>query len=224
MIKKVKLKIDGKEIETEEGKNVINVAKEIGIDIPILCYDADKDQCLGTCRVCTIKWKRHYVAACVLKAEEGMDLTINNDELKDLRKALVELLFVEGNHFCPSCEKSGDCQLQTLGYKLCMTAPRFHYRFNNHKIDFNAKKILFEHNRCILCKKCSNQFKDDNGQQVFFFNGKGAHLKIAMDLDRVNKLSEERIDELIELCPVGALLKKGKGFDRPYGTRRYDNL
>ena len=222
MAKKVKLTIDGKTIEAEKGENIVELAKRHGIYVPTLCYFEGMWDCLGTCRVCTIKWKRHFVAACTLQAEEGMELAVDTEELRDLRKGLVELLYVEGNHFCPSCEKSGDCQLQALGYRLEMTAPRFHYRFNNRDIDFEAENILFEHNRCILCKRCTHKFEDKKGERVFAFKGKGSHLEVEMNLDRADALSTELIDEVVELCPVGALLKKGKGFDRPIGSRKYD--
>jgi len=221
-MKKIKLTLDGKEVEATEGENIVELAKRHGIDIPVLCYYEGMGECLGTCRVCTIRWKRHHVSACTLKAQEGMDLTIETEDLKDLRKALIELLFVEGNHFCPSCEKSGDCDLQHLGLKLEMTAPRFHYRFNNREINFDADKILFEHNRCILCKRCTHKFEDENGDRVFAFKGKGSDLTVEMNIERANALSEELVDQVVELCPVGAILKKGKGFDRPIGKRKYD--
>lgn len=219
----VDLTIDGATISAEKGRNLIDVAKEHGIYIPTLCYFKDMGTCLGTCRICTIKWKRHFVSACVLKVEEGMILSVHTPELANLRKGLVELMFVEGNHFCPSCEKSGDCILQALGYRLKMFVSRFHYRFNNRPIQFNAKKIIFEHNRCVLCKRCTHKFVDDEGKRVFYFKGKGSHLQVQMDEQRVNLLSDEKVSELERLCPVGAILKKGKGFDRPYGSRAYDH-
>jgi len=222
MKKKVKLTIDGKEMLAIENENIVEVARHNGIYIPTLCYYPQMEKCLGTCRVCTIKWKRHFVAACTLQAEEGMQLTVHSNELNNLRKGLVELFFVEGNHFCPSCEKSGDCDLQALGYRLQMTAPRFHYRFSNKLIDFTSKKIIFEHNRCVLCKRCTDLFKDQDGLRVFSFQGKGSYLQVEMDRERADNLNDQLVDELVELCPVGALLKKGKGFDRPYGNRKYD--
>jgi [NiFe] hydrogenase diaphorase moiety small subunit len=224
MSKTVHLTIDGKKVQAQKGENIVDVAAREKVHIPTLCYEPGMKDCLGTCRVCTIRWKRHHVSACTLKAEEGMELYVDTEDLVDLRKALVELLFVEGNHFCPSCEKSGNCHLQALGYDLSMTAPRFHYRFNNRKIDYNADNILFEHNRCVLCKRCTDIFLDGEDKQVFFFEGKGAHLEVSMDIERANKLSESSIDELVELCPVGAILKKGKGFDVPIGKRKYDDV
>ena len=74
----------------------------------------------------------------------------NTEELTDIRKAIVEMLFVEGNHFCPSCEKSGNCDLQALGYKYQMMVPRFPYTFERRNIEARAPKIYLERNRCIL--------------------------------------------------------------------------
>lgn len=218
----INLEIDGKNIEAEEGKNLIDVASENGVYIPTLCHFDGMESCLGTCRVCTVNIGGRPTASCTIGASEGMVIEVDTPELNDLRKGLIELLFVEGNHFCPGCEKSGDCELQALGYKMEMTAPRFHYRFNYREIDYQAEKILFEHNRCVLCKRCTNNFVDGEGHKVFSFKGKGAYLEVEMNVARANKLTENKIDEVVSLCPVGAILKKGKGFDRPYGTRKYD--
>ena len=162
--------------------------------------------------------------ACTQPVAEGMEVENDTEELREVRKDLIDMLFVEGNHYCMFCEKSGDCDLQALGYEHQMTAPRFHYRFNNREIEFDADKILFEHNRCILCKRCTHEFKDQDGKRVFAFQGKGCHLEVEMNVERANNLDDDLIDELVELCPVGAILKKGKGFDRPYGTRKYDQV
>ena len=213
--------IDGKECKAEEGINLVDAAAKNGVYIPTLCYSSG-EKCLGTCRVCTIKINGRVNAACTLTVEKGIHLEVDTDELKNARQGIVELLFSEGNHFCPSCEKSGDCTLQALGYDMKMMVSRFHYRFNNRDINFEADKIILENNRCVLCKKCTHRFRDQDGQRVFSFEGKGEGLHVNMDIDRTNKMSEEKIDEVVNLCPVGAILRKGKGFDRPYGERKYD--
>lgn len=218
----VVVQIDGIDCPAEPGESIVTVAARHGIFVPTLCWSSDIGECLGTCRVCTIRWKRHFVAACALKAEPGMELTVQTEELDEIRKGLVELLFVEGNHFCPSCEKSGDCDLQALGYRLRMAAPRFHYRFAHREIAYRARELLFEQNRCIYCKRCSQRFRDRQGHRVFAFHDRGGALRLEMDVERVDALPPEDLDRLVALCPVGALLRKGKGFDRPVGTRRYD--
>lgn len=213
--------IDGKTYTGYLGESLLELALRHKIDIPLLCYEPRKP-CLGTCRVCTIKWKRHFVAACSLTITEGMDLSIDTPELHDVRKGIIELLFVEGNHFCPSCEKSGNCFLQAQAYHHGMTAPRFHYRFSQKSLDFRCKKIVFDQNRCIYCKRCVLHFKDKDHRQVIAFKYRGRHLELKLNVERIDRLDDKEVDELVDLCPVGALLKKGRGFRDPIGNRRFD--
>jgi len=126
----VKFTIDGKQCEAPEGQNLVKAAEFNGIKIPSLCYYEHIDPPLGTCRVCMVFQEDRPVAACTLKVREGMNIGFNVPALNDARKAMVEMMFAEGNHFCPACEKSGDCDLQGLGYRLGVTASRFRTFFS----------------------------------------------------------------------------------------------
>lgn len=220
--KSVAFTIDGKICHAEEGQNLIDAAKQNGIYIPTLCYSQEITKPLGTCRVCIVKERGCPVAGCILKIYEGMQIEVHTPELEDARKGIIEMLFVEGNHMCPSCEKSGDCELQALAYQFSIMAPRFLYEFPNREIDYTSSKIVLERNRCILCKRCVQEIHDPQGRPVFSFENRGAKTQIKMELEGLEQLSDAMIDRTVHLCPVGALLKKGKGFDRPYGTRLYD--
>jgi len=222
--RRVVVRIDGVDCDAAPGEPIVAVAARHGIFVPTLCWSRDDADCLGTCRVCTIRWKRHHVAACALRAEDGMDLTVSTPELDDLRRGVVELLFVEGNHFCPSCERSGDCKLQALAYRLGIAAPRFHYRFTHRPVDARAQRLLFDQNRCVACKRCVQRFAGGDGHRVFSFEGRGDALRLAMDVARVDALDDAALRRLCDGCPVGALLRKGRGFDRPIGARAYDVL
>ncbi len=219
--KTITLSIDGKIIETQKGKNLVAVIKQAGLSIPTLCYSNDQP-CLGTCRVCTAEVNHRKMAVCTLVAEQDMIITIDNKELNDIRQALVELLFVEGNHYCPACEKSGDCQLQGLGYKMGMRVSRFPYRFTPYTLDFRGKWLVLEHNRCIHCKRCTNLFRDDLNHRVFAFEGKGDKTMVKMDLQREKYLSKEKARQAADLCPTGAILFKEQGFNCPIGQRKFD--
>ncbi len=220
-MKQISFEIDGKICKANEGENLVTAAKKNGIYIPVLCY-LEKHECLGTCRVCTIKIDGRSMAACTLIVQEGMVVEVNSAELQDLRKAIVELLFVEGNHFCPSCEKSGNCQLQAVAYAMDMRVARFHYRFSPYSINYKGEKIILEHNRCIHCKRCTNLFHDDEGYKVFSFVNRGAKTRVTLDLKREKLLSKAKLEEAKNLCPVGAILLQGDGFEQPIGTRQYD--
>lgn len=162
------------------------------------------------------------MAACTTPVEEGMTIENNIPELLDIRKAIVEMLFVEGNHFCPSCEKSGNCDLQGLGYKYQMMVPRFPYAFERREMDASTPKIFLERNRCIFCKRCVRMIKDNEGRSIFAFKGRGAKLMINIDKKLAAGMSDELAQKAMDICPVGAILKKEVGFINPIGTRKYD--
>ncbi len=221
MNKTISLKIDGKDIQAEEGKNLIDVAKENGIYIPTLCYFHEIDP-LGTCRICTVKLNGKHTTGCTTKVAEGMDISVNTAELLDNRKAIIEMLYAEGNHFCPSCEKSGNCDMQNLGYDMGLTSTRYPHVFSDKIVDFNPERMIMESNRCIMCKRCVVEVKADGDKDVFSFVGRGVNTRVQIDYEQEAKLSESEALRAMNLCPVGAILVKGMIHEQPFGERKYD--
>ncbi len=132
------------------------------------------------------------------------------------------MLFVEGNHFCPACEKSGECDLQALAYRYQMMVPRFPQELEQRKPDASSPKIFLDKNRCIFCKRCVRMIKDEQGRSYFAFKGRGNHLEINIDKKLAANISEEMAQKAMEICPVGAILRKEIGFIKPIGKRKYD--
>lgn len=223
MNNQIKIAIDGKTIETLEGRNLVDVAKENGIFIPTLCYFRNIDP-LATCRICTVKVNGKHITGCTTKVAEGMDIEVNTPELLDNRKAIIEMLYAEGNHFCPSCEKSGKCDMQNLGYDMGITVTRYPHIFGNKKVDFNPKRMIMESNRCILCKRCVEEVKTKDGKDVFSFVHRGHRTYVKIDYQEEAKLSESEAMRAMHLCPVGAILVKGMIEKEPFGEAKYDLL
>ncbi len=223
MSEKVKFTIDGKEFTAPKGQLIVDAAADNGVYIPVLCHMRDLIPA-GSCRICTVKVNGRDMAACTTPVDDGMEVQNNTDELLDIRKAIVEMLFVEGNHFCPSCEKSGNCDLQALGYKYQMMVPRFPYAFERRELDATTPKIFLERNRCIFCKRCVRLIKDDESKSIFAFKGRGKTLEINIDRKLAANMSEEQAKKAMEICPVGAILRKEVGFIEPIGTRKYDKV
>ena len=192
-----------------------------GVVIPSLCYFKHMNP-LGTCRVCTVRFKGSPRAACTMKVEAGLEVEVNTPELLDIRKSIVEMMYAEGNHFCPSCEKSGDCDMQKLGYEMGITVSRFPHLFTNKIVDFNPTRIVVDHNRCILCKRCIEDVKTTDGMKVFACDQRGNHTGIGIDLEQEARLSERQVERAMHICPVGAILVRGKSLGRPFGDRKYD--
>jgi len=217
----VNITIDGIECIAAKGQYIIDAAKENGIFIPSLCnYPGVKPR--GSCRICTVKVNGRLMTACTTPVADKMEIENNSEELNDLRKAIIELLFIEGNHFCPSCEKSGNCELQALAYRFNMMVPRFPYNFALREVDATNPKLIKDQNRCILCKRCIRAIHDDRGRSIFAYKRRGQRVEIGIDPKIGKDLSDELAIKATDVCPVGALLLREKGFDVPIGERKYD--
>jgi [NiFe] hydrogenase diaphorase moiety small subunit len=223
MNNKVKLTIDGKSIEAEAGKNLVDVAKENKIFIPTLCYFKELNP-LGTCRICTVKLNGKHTTGCTVKVSEGMNIEVDTPELLDNRKAIIEMLYAEGNHFCPTCEKSGNCDMQNHAYDMGITVTRYPHVFSDKIVDFTPKRMIMETNRCILCKRCVEEIKTRDGKDVFSFVERGVRTRVHIDYEQEAKLSEAEALHAMNICPVGAILIKGVAHEQPFGERKYDVL
>ena len=222
MTKKVNVTIDGKQYQVQKGKNLVKVAKENGLYIPTLCHFREIEPPLGTCRICTVEVDGKTTAGCTTKVYEGMNVEINTPELLNTRKAIIEMLFSEGNHFCPSCEKSGNCDMQNLGYDMGITVSRFPHVYSKKIVDFTSDRMIMESNRCILCKRCVEEIKTKDGKDVFSFVKRGVGTSVKIDYEEEAKLSDDEALHAMSICPVGAILVKGKAYGQPYGERKYD--
>ena len=217
----IKIVIDGREIITEKGKTIVEVARESSIFIPTLCYFESAER-KANCRICTVKINNRMMTSCTTPVVDGMEIENNTPELNDIRKSIIELLFVSGNHFCPSCEKSGNCELQALAYRYQMLVPRFLYWFPKKEIDASNKKIIKEQNRCIACKRCIKTIFDEKGRRYFAFKNRGQKLEVVLDPDLGKDMPDEIAIKAMKNCPVGSILFKENGFKVPIENRKYE--
>lgn len=218
----VKFKIDGVECMAEQGIYIVEAARENNIYIPTLCNIRGVKP-RGSCRICTVLVNGRPMSACTTPIADGMEIINDNEEINEIRKSIIEVLFVEGNHFCPSCEKSGSCELQALAYRFQMMVPRFPYLFPTRDVDASNPKIIKDHNRCILCKRCIRAIKTEDGKNVFAFKKRGIKLEINVDPELGDQFTDELAQKAVDICPVGAILPREKGYQTPIGKRKFDN-
>ncbi len=218
-----KFLLDGDEVPFVEGQTVIQAALSAGRYIPHLCYHPEFKP-HGSCKVCTVKADGRAAASCTLPARAGMVVESDTEEMNDLRRTLVQMLFAEGNHFCPSCEKSGNCMLQALGYDLGVMTAGFRHFFPDRPVDASHPDLLLDFNRCILCELCVRASCEVDEKCVFALSGRGLdkHLVVNAVSGRLADTDVALGDKAVEVCPVGVILKKRVGFAQPIGERRYD--
>lgn len=214
--------VDGATIPARPGQTVLEAADEAGIYIPRLCFMQGLTPA-GSCRVCTVRINGRAAAACTQPAAKDMFVENDTEELRRLRRDVIDMLFVEGNHFCMICEKSGACELQALAYRFGITAPKYPYRFPKRSLDASHPAILIDRNRCILCGRCVRASQELDGKHVFDFVGRGPAKRIAVDAEGgLAGTDAAATDRAMQACPTGSLLVKRIGFAVPVGRRRFD--
>ncbi len=223
MSDRVMLTIDHVQLPGRPGQTILEAADDAGIYIPRLCHLKGL-QPFGSCRVCTVLVNGRPQAACTQPISQGMVIESSTEQVKEIRKDLIDMLFVEGNHFCMFCEKSGNCELQAMAYRFGITAPRYPFMFPNRAVDASHPDILVDHNRCIRCARCVRASRDLDGKEVFGFVHRGPHKELAVNAAaRLVDTNVDVTDQAIDVCPVGALLKKRTGYAIPIGQRKYDH-
>jgi len=220
---KITIIIDGKEIKAASGQSIMQAADAAGIYIPRLCYHKDLIPA-GHCRVCTVKVNGKPTNACSMPAADGMVIENETPELTEERRNIIEMLFVEGNHFCPFCEKSGDCELQALAYRFGMLTPTYTYQYKHVEVDATHPDVYIDRERCVLCGRCVRASRDLDGKSVFGFVGRGINKQITVNSksDRLSDTELAAVDKAASICPTGCIVIKRVGYAKPFGTRLYD--
>jgi [NiFe] hydrogenase diaphorase moiety small subunit len=215
--------LDGEDVPFEPGETILQAARRAGRYIPHLCWHPEFAP-HGSCRICTVKVDGRMGAACTVRAAPGLEVESATAELNAQRKTLLQMLFVEGNHFCPSCEKSGNCLLQATAYQMGMEGPHFEEFYPDRRVDASHPDLLLDLNRCILCELCVRASREVDGKNVFAIAGHGiaAHLVVNSESGRLVDTDFAATDRAASVCPVGVILPKRRGFVIPIGQRRYD--
>ena len=205
----VKIKIDGKELEAEEGKTILQVAQDNGIDIPTLCNHAALLP-VGGCRICVVQAGPGTLKpACATPIAPNMDVATDSSEIREARMMVLQLLFGERNHYCMFCESTGQCELQDLGYKLGLDHFEFFPYEKRFPEDVTHPYILVDQNRCILCRRCVRACADLGGHWVLGVKNRGYQSLIDIDMDApFHNSSCTSCGLCVQVCPTGTLVDK----------------
>lgn len=217
-------KLDGQDIPFQPGQTIMQAAQDAGAYIPHLCHHRDFAP-IGSCKVCSVRIKGRMVASCTMPASAGLEVESESADINADRQRLIQMLFVEGNHHCPFCEKSGNCHLQALGYHLGMQDTHFVHAYPQHAVDASHPDVLLDRSRCVLCELCVRASREIDGKDVFAIGGRGATTELLVNSPS-GQLKDSAIsstDRAMSICPVGALMPKRHGFVIPIGQRPYDH-
>ena len=223
MTEQSSFRLDGRPIPFKSGQTIMDAALAAGVYIPHLCHNPEFAP-HGSCRICVVRANGREVSACTAPAALDMDVESESGSVRALRVAVLQMLFVEGNHVCPGCEKSGACQLQAVAYHCGMLDPHFKHVFPRRDLDASHPDVILDFNRCILCELCVRASRDHDRKRVFAISGRGIGSRLIVDSPS-GRLGDSRFaitDKAAHVCPVGAILPRRAAYRVPIGERLYD--
>ena len=225
-MKTILLTIDGKRVSAYEGDTILDAAKRANIYIPTLCHHPLLGN-TGACRMCVVEiegtGRQNFNSACTTPVSEDMSVKTDTPEINDMRRMNLELIFSERNHQCPYCEKSGNCELQALAYRLGMDRVRFPFLWPKKDVDASHPDLIHDPSRCILCTRCVRASKEVDHKGVLGVKGRGIDSDITVNIDgRLGDTDITADDAAIQVCPTGSLCKRELAYSMRYGTRMYD--
>ncbi|MBA2565294.1 MAG: molybdopterin-dependent oxidoreductase, partial [Gemmatimonadetes bacterium] len=226
----VTLTIDGREVTVAGGSTVWEAARELGIEVPVLCHDP-KMRPVGVCRTCVVEVEgaRVFPASCVRPAEPGMVVRTDTPRLEAQRRVLVELLMADHPTPCDKELRGLACELERLARRYGVgngSGPLPLESRPPRPRDDSSPVIAVDHSACILCDRCIRACDEVQSNMVIGRSGKG-HLALISFDDRqpMGESTCVACGECMAACPTGALTDKFlvEPFTPPE-TRRVDSL
>jgi NADH-quinone oxidoreductase subunit G len=204
----LKLEIDGKQVEVEQGATVIQAADKLGIYVPHFCYH-EKLSIAANCRMCLVEVEKapKPLPACATPAAEGMKVWTHSPAAKKAQNGVMEFLLINHPLDCPICDQGGECQLQDLAVGYGKSGSRYQEekRVVLHK-DIGPLVAAEEMTRCIQCTRCVRFGEEIAGVMELGMINRGEHAEIVAFVGKT--VDSELSGNMIDICPVGALTSK----------------
>jgi len=212
----ITLTIDGKSVTVEEGTTILEAAKQINVRIPTLCHlhleDLKMLNQVASCRICVVEveGRCNLAPSCATPVAEGMRVRTNSKRVLSARRTLLELMLSDHPFECLMCEKSTNCELQTLAYEFGIDRERFKWETNTFAIDKTSKALKRDPNKCIMCRRCETMCSEV--QTVGVLTGFGRGFEAIVGPAEMNSLVDTNCTycgQCVSVCPTAALTGVG---------------
>lgn len=217
----ITLKINGLEVQVQEGTTILQAAAKLGIKIPTFCHDPRLVP-HGSCRICVVEVEggRNLPTACTTPVQAGMSVWTESDSVVEARKEILDLLLANHPLDCLTCQKAGRCTLQDLCYQYDIKESSYRGEVKEFEIDDSNPFYISDQNKCILCGKCVYVCSQFQGTDAIGFAERGFPTHIATPFDKGLAHSTcVSCGNCVSVCPVGALMPKSKEKFRYWETK-----
>ena len=217
--KMVNVIIDDKHIQVPAGTTIHMAAKEVGINIPTLCYLNLKDfgcvNKVASCRVCVVEveGKGNLAPACSTPVFEGMKVCTNSIRVLNSRKTVLELMLSDHPKDCLTCQKSGECELQNLAISFGIREIKYKGKESTYRKDA-TKSIIRDRDKCIMCRRCETMCNEVQTVGVLSAIDRGfnAVVSTALEMDLKDSVCTF-CGQCVAVCPTGALVERDATWD-----------
>ena len=220
------IKIDGVDYEVEAGKNLLEAALGLGLNLPYFCWHPAMGS-IGACRQCAVvqyldeeseqAGRGRIVMGCMTPVTDGAIFSLGGNKATQFREAIVESLMLNHPHDCPVCAEGGECHLQDMTVMVGHRDRHYRGRKNTHRNQYLGPLIHHEMNRCITCYRCTRYYRDYAGGTDLA--AMAAHDHVYFGRHQEGILQSEFAGNLVEVCPTGVFTDKTLVHDY---TRKWD--
>ena len=220
----LKIKVNEKEIEVEEGLTVLQACEQAGVEIPRFCYH-ERLSIAGNCRMCLVEMEKSPkpIASCAMPAANGMNIKTNTPLVEKARKGVMEFLLVNHPLDCPVCDQGGECDLQDQSMYYGVDKSRFKENKRYVPEKYMGPLIKTQMTRCIHCTRCVRFATEVAGVPELGAIGRGEDMQITTYLEKA--MESELSANVVDLCPVGALTSKPYVFEaRPWELKKTESI
>ncbi len=206
------------------GQTILELALENGIEIPHLCYDS-RLKPSGACRLCLVdvQGQKVPVTACTFEVQPDMVVQTDTDEIRALRKTILELLFYEHCGVCTTCDEDGKCLLQKYGYDYHLPNSVFNIPADEKPVEnytTGSEAIAYDLSKCIRCGRCVRICEEVQMVNAITFKERAGTVEVSTPFDiPLNDSTCELCGQCISTCPTGALYERNSA-----GKCQYKNL
>ncbi len=206
----VRIYINDQGYDVPAGTTILCAAKKAGIRIPTLCF-VEGLRPVGACRVCVVEVEgvRNLVASCSTPVTEGMRIHTHTARVRRARRAVVELLLSEHNGECQTCERNGQCELQSLAAELGIREVSYRGEKARKRIDFSTAALQRDSGKCIKCRRCVSVCNEMQHVGALFPQFRGYQTIIGPALGRdLASVPCVQCGQCAAICPVGAISER----------------